>query len=126
METNVPFQNTRTILTSLADLSIRRPIFITCIVILMLVVGTLCMSRLPVDLLPNITPPVISVSVEYKGAGPREIETLVTRPLEDVIGTLPGITKLRSMSGQGRGVVIVEFNAETDIKYSEQLMRDRV
>ena len=67
---------------SLAGLSIRRPIFITCTVLLMLVVGWTCFKRLAVEKLPDTSFPTITVTTRYAGAGPSEIETLVTKPLE--------------------------------------------
>jgi HAE1 family hydrophobic/amphiphilic exporter-1 len=111
---------------NLADISIRRPTFITCIVLLMLAVGLLSMSRLGVDLFPDVTFPVVTVSTPYPGSGPAEIETLVTKPLEDEISTLSGIKRLSSINREGVSTVIAEFTLETDVKYAEQQIRDRV
>jgi HAE1 family hydrophobic/amphiphilic exporter-1 len=111
---------------NLADLSIRRPIFITCIVVVMLAVGLLCLSKLGVDLFPDVTFPVVTVTTNYPGAGPSEIETLVTKPLEDEISTLSGIKRLTSVNKEGVSRVIAEFTLETDVKYAEQQIRDRV
>src|SRR3954469_5245869 len=111
---------------NLADISIRRPIFITCVVLVMLAVGLLSMSRLGVDLFPDVTFPVVTVSTPYPGAGPSEIETLVSKPLEDEISTLSGIKRLSSINQEGVSTVIAEFTLETDVKYAEQQIRDRV
>lgn len=111
---------------NLADLSIRRPIFITCIVILMLAVGYLSMNRLPVDQFPDVTFPVVAVTIQYRGAGPEEIETLIARPVEEEIGTLAGLKTLRSTSQEGFALLIAQFSLETDIKDAEQRIRDRV
>jgi HAE1 family hydrophobic/amphiphilic exporter-1 len=111
---------------SLADLSIRRPTFITCIVLLMLAVGFLCMERLGVDLFPNVTFPVVMVQTPYPGAGPSEVETLVSKPLEEEISTVSGIKRLSSTNQEGVSVVVAEFTLETDVKYAEQQIRDRV
>lgn len=111
---------------SLASLSIKRPTFITCIVLVMLAVGLLSMSRLGVDLFPNITFPVVTVTTAYPGAGPVEIETLVSKPLEDEISTLSGIKRLTSINQEGVSIVVAEFTLETDVKYAEQQIRDRV
>ena len=73
---------------NLPDLSIKRPIFITCLFFLMLVLGVLSFQKLGVDLLPNINFPIVAVNILYPGAGPNEIETLVTKPIEDNISTL--------------------------------------
>ncbi|MBI4403083.1 MAG: efflux RND transporter permease subunit [Deltaproteobacteria bacterium] len=111
---------------TLADLSIKRPIFITCIVVVMLVLGFLSMQRLGVDLFPNVTFPVVLVTTAYPGAGPSEMETLVSRVLEDEISTVAGIKWLRSLSREGMSIVVAEFVLETDTKYAEQQVRDRV
>lgn len=111
---------------TLADLSIKRPIFITCTVIAMLVVGYLSLKKLGVDLFPNVTFPVVTVSTPYPGAGPREVETLVSKVLEDQISTVAGIKRLRSVNKEGVSIVIAEFTLETDVKYAEQQVRDKV
>ncbi len=111
---------------NLADLSIKRPTFITCVVILMLAVGYSSLKKLGVDLFPNVTFPVVTVTTAYPGAGPAEIETLVSKPLEDEVSTLAGIKRLSSISQEGISTVIAEFALETDVKYAEQQIRDRV
>lgn len=111
---------------NLADLSIRRPIFITCIVIVMLALGLQSLSKLGVDLFPEVTFPVVTVTTAYPGAGPKEIETLVTKPLEDELSSLAGIKRLTSVNKEGVSRVIAEFTLETDVKYAEQQIRDRV
>jgi len=111
---------------SLADLSIKRPTFITCIVLVMLAVGILSMKRMGVDLFPDVTFPVVTITTSYPGAGPSEIETLVTKPLEDEISTLSGIKRLTSVNTEGTSKVVAEFTLETDVKYAEQQIRDRV
>ena len=111
---------------NLADISIERPTFITCIVLVMLALGLLAMQRLGVDLFPDVTFPVVVINTPYPGAGPAEIETLVTKPLEDEISTLAGIKRLTSANYEGLSQVIAEFTLETDVKYAEQQIRDRV
>lgn len=111
---------------NLAELSIKRPTFITCIVILMLAVGYFSAKKLGVDLFPNVTFPVVVVNTAYPGAGPSEIETLVSKPLEEEISTLSGIKRLSSISQEGISTVIAEFTLETDVKFAEQQIRDRV
>ena len=111
---------------NLADLSIRRPIFITCLILLMLAVGFLSMSKLGVDLFPDVTFPVVTVTTPYPGAGPAEIETLVSKPLEDEVSTLAGIKRLTSYNREGFSRLIAEFTMETDVKYAEQQIRDRI
>ena len=111
---------------SLSDLSIKRPIFITCVFILILGLGYLSLKRLGVDLFPDINFPVVSVTVTYKGAGPRELETLVAKPIEDQLSTLSGIKTVRSTSEEGVTTILAEFNLGVDIRYAEQKVNDRV
>lgn len=110
---------------NLADLSIKRPIFVTCLVLLILVLGFLSMQKLGVDLFPNVTFPVVTVSTPYPGAGPSEVETLISKVFEDEISTIAGIKRLRSINKEGISVVVAEFTLETDVKYAEQQVRDK-
>jgi len=101
-------------MSSLADLSIKRPIFITSVVIVMLVVGLVCFKNLSVDLYPDINLPIVTVQMEYQGAGPSELETLVTKPIEDEVSTLSGLKRLTSHSFEGFSQIIAEFNLGVD------------
>ncbi|TGK31631.1 efflux RND transporter permease subunit [Leptospira yasudae] len=111
---------------NLASLSIKRPIFITCTVLLILVAGYLSLNKLGVDLFPNVTIPVVTVTVPYPGAAPNEIETLVAKPVEDELSTISGVKRIKSICNEGVGTVVVEFTLETDVKYAEQQVRDKV
>jgi HAE1 family hydrophobic/amphiphilic exporter-1 len=110
---------------NLAKLSIQRPIFITCLVILMLLIGALSFFKLGVDQFPDVTFPVVVVSTEYPGASPEEVETLISRPLEEQISSISGIKRLNSTSQEGRSFVVAEFTLGVDIKYAEQQVRDK-
>ncbi len=92
----------------------------------MIVLGWISLNRMPVDLFPNVTFPIVMVNTPYPGAGPQEVETLISKVLEDEISTLPGIKSLKSINKEGVSTVIAEFTLETDIKYAEQQIRDRV
>lgn len=111
---------------NLANLSIKRPVFISCAFFLMLIVGILSFQKLGVDLFPNVTFPVIGVTTTYPGAGPLEIETLISKPIEDSLSGLSGIKSLKSINKESISVVIIEFTLETDIQYAEQQVRDRL
>ena len=111
---------------SLADLSIKRPVFITAILTILITVGYLSLKKMPVDLFPDVTLPIVTVTTVYGGAGPQEVETLVSKVIEDELSTVTGIKTLRSENTDGYSVVIAEFTMETDIKYAEQQVRDKV
>ena len=111
---------------SLAALSIKRPVFITCVLLLVMVLGFFSFKKLPVDLFPDITLPVVTVTTPYPGAGPKEIEILVSKPLEEEIGTISGLKTISSKNREGVSSVVAEFTLETDVKYAEQQVRDKV
>jgi HAE1 family hydrophobic/amphiphilic exporter-1 len=111
---------------NLADLSIKRPVFVTSIVLVLIAVGFLSLTKMSVDLFPNVTFPVVIVQTTWNGAGPEEVETLVSRPLEDQISTVAGIKTLSSNNTDGVSLVVAEFDIGTDIKDAEQQVRARV
>jgi HAE1 family hydrophobic/amphiphilic exporter-1 len=111
---------------SIADLSIKRPVFITCIFALILIVGGLAFKNIGIDLFPKMDFPIVVVSTIYPGAGPTEIENEVSKVIEDEVSTLSGIKTVRSISREGVSIVIIEFTQETDIKYATQQVRDRI
>ena len=111
---------------NLASLSIKRPVFITCVVTVILVVGWLSLKKLPVDLFPNVTFPVVTVTTAYPGAGPEEVETLVSKVYEEELSNVPGLKKLSSTNLENVSIIIAEFNLSTDVKYAEQQVRDKV
>ncbi len=110
----------------LANLSIKRPVFVTCVSLLIFALGLVSMGRIGVDLFPDVTFPVVTVTTPYLGAGPQEIETLVSKPLEDEISGLPGLKRLSSINQDGSSSVVAEFELAVDIKVAEQQIRDRV
>ncbi|MBX3020667.1 MAG: efflux RND transporter permease subunit [Bdellovibrionales bacterium] len=111
---------------SLAKLSIQRPIFITCVIIGIMFAGVLSFSGMSVDMYPETSIPVITVQTTYSGAGPEEIETLISRPIEDEVSSIAGIKTLSSKNLEGVSVVTVEFQTTVDAKYAEQQVRDKI
>jgi HAE1 family hydrophobic/amphiphilic exporter-1 len=92
----------------------------------MLVVGVAAMQKLGIDLFPDVNFPIVTVTIPYPGAGPGEIETLVSKPVEDEVSTISGIKRVTSKNVEGVSVVVAEFRLEIDIKYAEQQIRDRI
>ena len=111
---------------NLAALAIKRPIFIICVVSLMLVLGLLSMSKMSVDLFPDVTFPTVFVQTFYNGASPQDMEKLVSKPIEDELGSLSGLDKLYSQNADGISFVILNFKIGTDIKDAEQQIRQRI
>jgi HAE1 family hydrophobic/amphiphilic exporter-1 len=111
---------------NIANISVKQPIFITCIAIAMMTFGAFCFMKMPVDYYPDSNIPRVSVTTVYAGAGPNDMETLVTKPLEDSISNASGIKTITSKSMEGVSLVMAEFNQDVDAKYAEQLVRDKV
>ena len=111
---------------NLANLSIRRPAFVTCIVILMLVLGIRSMNKLGVDIFPDVTFPIVTVNTPYPGSGPQEVETQVSKVLEDELSGLSGVKAIRSINKEGLSTIWIEFALETDVKFAEQQVKDRI
>lgn len=111
---------------TLAELSIKRPIFITCVVLAMLVVGGYCYKSLSVDKFPDTSFPTVTITTTYSGAGPSEIETLVTKPLEDELSTISGLKRINSTSLEGMSRITTEFKMSVDTRFIEQKVRDKV
>ncbi len=111
---------------NLPELSIKRPVFVTCVVVLILVLGVMGYNSLGVDLFPDVTFPYVMVNTPYPGAAPQEVEIQVSKPLEEEISSLEGVKKVSSTNLEGYSVVSVQFTLETDSKVAEQRVRDRV
>lgn len=111
---------------NLPALSIKRPIALLMIVFVVLILGGVSFSRLSMDLLPNMSFPVAAVITNYQGVGPQEIESMVTKPLEEVLGTVNNVRSIRSISRAGTSTVIVEFNWGTDMDFATLQMREKV
>jgi hydrophobe/amphiphile efflux-1 (HAE1) family protein len=111
---------------NLAGLAIKRPIFITCVVLLMLVLGTMSLKRMSVDLFPDVTFPIVFVQSVYPGASPLDMEKLVSKPIEDELGSLSGLDTMTSTNAESVSYVILKFKLGTDIKDAEQQVRQRI
>ncbi|GIX41198.1 MAG: multidrug transporter AcrB [Leptospiraceae bacterium] len=111
---------------NIAGFSIKRPTFITSIFILTLSIGYISLQRLGVDIFPNVSFPFVVVTTIYPGAGPEEIEELISKPLEEEISTLSGIKHVTSRNQESISIVIAEFSLDTDVKYAEQEVRNAV
>ncbi len=111
---------------SLANVAVKRPIFIICLVALMLVMGIIAMVRMSVDLFPDVTFPVISIQTLYPGASPQDLEKLVSKPIEDELGSLNGLDKLYSQNAEGVSYVTLSFKIGTDVKEMSQEVRQRL
>ncbi|TDX52671.1 efflux RND transporter permease subunit [Orenia marismortui] len=110
----------------ISDFSVDRPVTISMIVLAVLLIGIVSLTRLPIDLLPELDLPYAVVSVNYDGAGPEEIENLITKPVEESIATVDNVKNLISISDPGSSLVIVEFDWGTNLDFATLDMREKV
>ncbi|MFM8653785.1 MAG: efflux RND transporter permease subunit, partial [Verrucomicrobiota bacterium] len=111
---------------NLPDFCIRRPIAAVMFNLAIALIGIVALSRLPVRELPDIDPPVVSVTTVYPGANAELVEADVTEPLEQEINNIPGIKILRSESREQVSIVTVEFELNHDVDIGAQDIRDRI
>ncbi|PSN77369.1 hydrophobe/amphiphile efflux-1 family RND transporter, partial [filamentous cyanobacterium CCP4] len=104
---------------------IRRPIFASVCSLLIILIGVVSYTRLPVREYPDIEPPIVTVTTAYPGANPRVVETEVTEILEDEINGVDGIKTLRSTSSQGSSQITIEFELDRDLDVAAQDVRGR-
>ncbi len=113
-------------LSRLADFSIRYPVSICMVLISFLVLGAVSIVKIPLVLLPDITEPFIVVVVPYPNATPEQVQETITKPLEEVLGTIPGITRMSSQATSDQGEVELTFNWDQDIDFLRSEIRARV
>ncbi|RJX34004.1 MAG: efflux RND transporter permease subunit [Desulfurivibrio sp.] len=100
---------------NLPRFSVRRPVFTTMVTLIVIIIGCVSLSRLRIDLLPNIELPTLTVRTAYEGASPEVMERLVTQILEEIIATVPGIEEISSQSSEGDSSIRVTFTWGTSI-----------
>ncbi len=110
----------------LSRISIKRPIMATMLSLSLVLFGVISLSRLPVRELPDIDPPIVSVSTVYPGANAQVVETEVTERLEEAINNIEGIRTLTSESREQSSNITIEFELSRDIDLAAQDVRDRV
>jgi len=109
---------------SLSDLSVDRPVTMTMIAMIIVVLGSVALSRLGLDLMPDVDFPTVSVMTRYDGASSEDIEKLITRPLEGAIASVNGVVGLNSVSREDVSFVMVEFDFGTDLDAAAQDLRE--
>ncbi len=111
---------------TISEFSIRRPVFTVMITLVVIVIGVVALSRLPVDLMPEITYPTVNVNCSYENTGPEEIEELITRPIEEAMSAVPGVEEVFSTSSEGSSSVRITFEWGTDLDAISDDIRERL
>ena len=111
---------------NLSAIAIKRPVFTVMVTVALMVLGVMGYKNLGTDLFPDVSFPVVSVTVPYPGAAPGEVEQLVTKPLEDAVVSLNGIDRVKTYSREGVSQVVVIFKLDVDIQKAATEVRERV
>lgn len=110
----------------LAKVSINRPVFMTMVITVFLIFGIISYRSLNTNTTPEVEIPFITIMTIYPGAGPKEIETQISKKLEDAVATVSQIKKLESYSLDGVSIVVLEFELDKDVDVANQEIKDKV
>src|SRR5437899_680401 len=111
---------------SLIEFSLKRRVTVSMCAVALVVFGAVAFTRLPINLLPNISYPSLTVETRYLGAAPGEIESLVSRPVEEAVGVVAGVRRLTSVSRPGLSQVTVEFGWGRNVHFAARDGREKL
>ena len=111
---------------NLPEFSIKRPVTTIMVFTGIILFGFISLSKLPQELFPPITYPQLTVVTTYENAAPEEIETLITKPVEEAMGTVSGLRRLKSISKEGLSLVIAEFGWAENMDFAALRMREKI
>jgi HAE1 family hydrophobic/amphiphilic exporter-1 len=110
----------------LAQICIRRPVFATMLILFLVVMGLDAYRKLGVDFFPKVEFPIVTISTTLRGAAPEEVESQVTKRIEEAVNTISGIDDLTSISAEGISLVNIQFVLSKDAEVAAQEVRDKV
>src|SRR4030042_2536958 len=110
----------------LADISIKRPVFATMVILGFVILGIVSYPRIGVDLFPKVEFPIVNITTTLKGANPEIMDIDVTDQIEGAVNTINGVKSIVSTSSEGVSVVSVEFVLERNIDLAVQDLREKV
>lgn len=111
---------------NLAEFSIKRPVLITCAMILVIVLGTMSLFKMPVDQFPDVTFPIVFAEIAYPGASPVDVERQISKVVEDEVSSLSGLDTVSSYNYDSIAIIVIKFRLGIDIKEAEQQVRNRI
>lgn len=106
--------------------SLHNRLIVLVLTLVLFVAGGYSLQRMPVDVFPEFAPPQVVIQTEAPGMAPRDVESLLTYPLESAINGTPGVSDVRSNTSVGLSTITVVFNANTDIYRDRQLINERI
>jgi HAE1 family hydrophobic/amphiphilic exporter-1 len=111
---------------NLIKTAISRPVTVAMFVVAVILFGVVSLDRLALNLLPDISYPSLTVQTDYPDAAPEEVENLLTRPIEEAVGVVSGLTRLSSVSRSGQSEVVLEFGWDTDMNLAALDVREKL
>ncbi|MCX7908151.1 MAG: efflux RND transporter permease subunit [Ignavibacteria bacterium] len=110
----------------LGKIATQRPVLTTTIILVFVVFGVFAYTSLNLDTFPDVKVPYVTITTIFPGAGPKEVENLITKPIEDEISTISGIERVESYSLENTSIVLIEFKLGKDIDVANREVKDEV
>ena len=108
------------------EFSVNRPITVLMATLAVAIFGIISWGNLPIELLPDLSYPSLTIQTEYEDAAPISVEQFITRPLEESVGVIPGVRDMRSVSRAGLSEIVLEFEWDEPMDYAAMEVREKL